>query len=218
MMSGKIKGAFNDEQFEAFCEELRALPARERTLEGIARIFRDRTGIEASVMAAKSFKDGPFARYLEKLSAGRQTREALVAAAGAGAHPLDAIEEAAILELQDHLTEAEGGEVDVSWVASQLLKLRTALTMREDSRRKNEDLERKQRETAAKLELVEQIKLVAEERAKKLERERETWERKQREIAEQLDRARNATGKKADEVRAAAVDEIDRIMGITPAA
>ena len=176
-MSGKIKGAFNDEQFEAFCQELMALSSKERTLEGIAAFFQKRTGVYASPMAAKSFKEGPYARYIEKLSRSKDTREALCAAAGVGVHPLDAIEEAAVIELQDHLTESE--TVDVEWLGKQLVKLRMSISMREESRRKNEDLARKQTETEAKLKLAAQqvelrdqqiakLKAEAEERTEKI--------------------------------------------------
>ncbi len=168
-MAGKIQGAFNDEQFEAFCRELQELPAKSRTLEGIAKLFEERTGLKASVMAAKSFVDGPFARHLEKLNRGRETREALVSAAGAGVHPLDAIEEATVLELQDHLTNAEGGAIDVNFLSSQLVKLRTSISMREESKRKERDLERKISESEKKLALADQQMKLRDEQIAKLQ-------------------------------------------------
>jgi hypothetical protein len=198
MADGKIRGAFNDEQFEAFCRELQELPAKQRTLEGIATLFEQRTGIRASVMAAKSFKDGPFSRYLERLNSGRETREALCAAAGAGVHPLDAIEEAAVIELQDHLTGAEGGDVDVQWIISQLVKLRMSISMREETRRKAEDLERKQRETTAKLEIAEQQMKLRDEQIARLQREKEDWEQKKEKAKAAIAQAAKKGGITAD--------------------
>lgn len=211
---GKIRGGFNDEQFEAFCEELRALPAKQRTLEGIAALFEERTGLKASVEAARTFKGGPFARYLEKLEHGRQAREALCAAAGAGVHPLDALEEAAVIELQDHLTNAES--VDVEWLGKQLVKLRMSISMREDSRRKNENLERLQSETAAKLQIAEQRGRTEKERADKLERERAAWEAAQKKVAEANHQLRSAKPEDADAIRAKVVTMLDDVLGITP--
>jgi hypothetical protein len=208
--------------FTAMCDELRSLAAKP-TLDQVRAILI-RYGVTSptskdglpSRMAAKAVVDGPFARYVERLNAGRETREALCAAAGSGRHPLDAIEEAMVLELQDHLVGAEGGEIDIKFVVDQLTKLRMSISMREDSRRKQTDLERKQRETEARLELAERREALLSEQVAKLERDRTEWEAKRRQVAAQIERAQGAPAATADEVRAAAVAEIDRIMGITP--
>ena len=145
-------------------------------------------------MAATTVRDGPFKRYLERFNAGRETRDALCTAAGAGRHPLDAIEEAMTIELQDHLTGAEGGEIDIKFVVGQLIKLRTSISMREDSRRKQADLERKQKETEAKLELAEQREKLLAEQVAKLDRERTDWETKQKQMRETVKRAKKRGG------------------------
>ncbi|MBI3885916.1 MAG: hypothetical protein HY302_09345 [Opitutae bacterium] len=156
-------------KFDAMLEELRALSARP-TLAQIAGVMV-RYGVtsptakngQPSIMAAKTLRDGPFKRYVERLNAGRETREALCSAAGAGVHPLDAIEEAMVLELQDHLIGAEGGEIDIKFVIDQLTKLRTAISMRENSRRQQTDLERKLADSESK-------RIATEERTVLLER------------------------------------------------
>lgn len=195
-MSGKITGAFNDEQFEAFCQELMALPKKERTLEGIAALFQARTGVYASPNAAKSFKAGPFARYIEKLHHGRETREALCAAAGTGVHPLDALEEAAVIELQDHLTESE--TIDVDWLGKQLLKLRTSISMRESERRKDENLARLQSETEKKLEVADKQLRLRDEQIAKFAREKADWQSRQEKIQAAVDTAAKKGGLTAD--------------------
>src|SRR5690606_6217132 len=91
----------------------------------------------------------------------------------------DAIEEAMVIELQDHLTAADGGAVDVKFVVGQLIKLRTSISMREDARRKQVDLERRLRETEAKLSLAEQQERLRAEQVAKLQREKAAWEAKQ---------------------------------------
>lgn len=176
---GKIRGAFNDEQFEAFCEELRRLPAKERTLDDISALFGARTGIYASIEAARSFKRGPYARYLEKLQKGRDARESLCTAVGAGQHPVDAMEDMVAIELQDHFENPEGGQINIEWVISQLTKLRASISMRENSRRQQADLERKQKETAAKLEIAEQREKLLREQVGALERAKADWEKRQ---------------------------------------
>lgn len=162
-------------KFSALCEELRAIAERPTLAQVRAVLVRygvtsptARDG-KPSPMSAKAVLDGPFARYVARLNAGRETREALCSAAGAGVHPLDALEEAMVLELQDHLTGAEAGGVDVKWVIDQLTKLRASISMRENSRRQQADLERKQRETESKLALAEQRERLFQEQIAKLQ-------------------------------------------------
>lgn len=134
-------------QFEQMLADLRALSA-DPTLEQIRDVMI-RYGIRSpqakdglpSNMAARTLKLGPFKRYIERIEAGREAREQLCTAAGAGAKPIDAMEEMVAVELQDHFT--AGGPIDIEWVTKQMLKLRTSISMGEESRRKQQDLERK---------------------------------------------------------------------------
>lgn len=145
-MPTKIESELTHEQFAQFCERLLGLPGKRRTLAGVQALARE-YGISVSPMGAKSFKDGPFARYLQKLEKARAGTEALVAAAGAGIHPLDALEEAMVLELQDAVTSGE--KIDVQWVVQQLSKLRLSVSRRESARQKETDLTRKLQDSEA---------------------------------------------------------------------
>lgn len=55
---------------------------------------------------------------------------------------------------------------------------------------------------------------IRDEQLGKLQRERTDWEEKRRQVAVQLELVKSAAPASADEVRAAAVEEIDRIMGL----
>jgi hypothetical protein len=157
----KIEKELSEAQKTEFFERLYALPGSSRTLAGIQELAAE-YGITISPMAASRFRAGPYRRYLEKLERGRDTADALVAAVRGGAHPLDAIEEATVLELQDHLT--SGDAINIEWVTKQLLNLRTSISMREESRRKQADLERKLRESEKKIEAADSHLRLANER------------------------------------------------------
>jgi predicted RNA-binding protein with RPS1 domain len=188
------------EKFSAMCEDLRAIAARP-TLAQVREVLvrygvtspKARDG-KPSAMAAKAVLDGPFARYVARLNAGRETREALCAAAGAGVHPLDAIEEAMVLELQDAIVGADGGEIDVKWIVDRLSQLRSSISMRENSRRQQADLERKQKETEAKLALAEQREALFREQIEKLQADREERERKKQELLARIESAKKKSG------------------------
>jgi len=189
--------------FAAFLDALHALSARP-TLEQIQSVMVAH-GVQSptakggmpSLMAAKTVREGPYARYLEKIESGKQMREALVNAANDGHHPLDAIEEAMVIELQDHLTEAEEG-VDVKFVIGQVMKLRASISMRKDSDRKQADLERKLRESVKKIEVADSQLKMRDEQIAKLERDRAEWERKRIEMQEAVKRAQTRGGMDAE--------------------
>lgn len=162
-MPTKIESELTHEQFAQFCERLLSLPGKRRTLAGVQALARE-YGISVSPMGAKSFKDGPFSRYLQKLEKARAGSEALVAAAGAGIHPLDALEVAMVTEIQDMVT--AGGPIDVKWVVSQLAKLRLSISMGEESRRKETDLTRKLQDSEATREQNAKRTELLEERLK----------------------------------------------------
>jgi predicted RNA-binding protein with RPS1 domain len=172
-MPTKIRAMLNDEQFREFCTRIMQLPAgSESTLADFQKLASE-YGINVSLMGAKSFKEGPFARWVEKLERGRASTEALVEAARGGASNLDALEEVAIMELQDHVT--SGSEIDLKFLVSQLTKLRLNLSMREESRRKQTDLERKLRESEKRIEVADKQLSLRDEQIAKLERERAEW-------------------------------------------
>jgi len=167
-MPTKIESELTHEQFAQFCERLLGLPGKRRTLAGVQALAGE-YGISVSAMGAKSFRDGPFSRYLHKLEKARAGAEALVAAAGAGIHPLDSVEDAMVIELQDAIT--SGAEVDVKWVVSQLTKLRASITARENSRRQQSDLERRLADSESHRALADTAIELANQRVRKLERE-----------------------------------------------
>lgn len=195
-LTNKLSGP----EFEKMLAELRQLSA-EPTLDQIKEVMV-RHGIKSptakdglpSRMAAATLRDGPFQRYLERLNAGREAREQLCAAAGAGKHALDAIEEMMVIELQDHLTNAQGGVIDIKFVVDQLTKLRVSISMREDSQRKQTDLERKLRETEARIQTSEQSRLLAEQRVKKLEAEIEERAARKVELLAKIEGAKKKGG------------------------
>lgn len=206
-----VEQALSDEQLKAFCERVRTTPGAARSPTIIQRLMEE-AGIIGSKMAASAFRDGPLAKYIERIERSRDITAALVDAAKGGVHGLDAVEEALVIELQDHLAQAD--EIDLKFLTGQLLKLRTSISLREESRRKQADLERKQRETEARLDLAEKREALLQEQIAKLTVAREEWEGKRRAVAEALDRAKHAPAASADQVRAAAVAEIDKLMGI----
>lgn len=212
-MPTKIEEALTHAQFAEFCEKLLALPGKQRTLRGIQNVASE-YGITVSHEGAKSFKKGPFARYIERLNRSRETREALCAAVGAGVHPLNAIEDAMVIELQDHIAEAE--TVDIKFVVGQLTKLRTAISMREDSHRKQTDLERRLRESEKKIEVAEKQVKLRDEQIAKLTSERADREAKLRTQAEALQQTTKKASASPDEIRTQTVALIDEIMGIKP--
>lgn len=207
--------------FAAMCEELRAL-AQRPTLEQVRDIMV-RYGVTSpaakdgkpSLMAAKAVVDGPFARHIARLNAARESREALCAAAGAGKHPLDALEEALVIELQDLFVGGDDGKVDVQYLVNQVTKLRAAISMRTDAARKETDLERRLRESAKKIEATDAALRLRDEQIGKLERERAEWEDKRRQLAEQAAALRDMKPDNDDEMRAKVVDLIDRAVGLT---
>ena len=214
-MPNKIEGQLSHEQLAAFMDELRGMSAKP-TLAAIQAAAK-RHGVEVSLMGAKTFRDNTFQAHLARLAAGREkSAQILQVIRDGGAHPLDAVEEAAAADLLDAYT--NGADVDVGQMVKTALQLRASIEQRKDRERNDRNLERQLADSESKRQMNEKNLAIAEERARKLEREREDWERKQRSIAEQLERARTAKGIDADEVRAAAVAAIDEIMGIKPKA
>ena len=196
----KISSSLTTEQLQDFCKRLAQVKGP--TLKKIQELAGE-WGIDISLMSATSFRDGPFARHLARLRRGKEMTDAILGAVREGSSALDASEELAAQELLDVLTEVDEDErPDVGKLSGTILNLRMAASARRGD-------ERKDRETEKKLELADQ-------RIAKLEREKTEWDEQRAKITAQLARVTNAPAASADEVRAAAVAEIDAIMGIKP--
>ncbi len=182
-MANLVEQQLSDAQIKDFCERVRTTPGAAKSPTIIQRLM-----IEAGVIsptaedgkpskeAATSFRDGTLKRYLERIDRATEITNALVKSAGAGGDRLTALEEVILIELQDHIAQAE--TVDINFLTTQVMKLRTSISMRKKDERDREDLDRRQRETAAKLELAEKREALFTEQIAKLERERAEWEEK----------------------------------------
>jgi hypothetical protein len=165
-MPGKIEGSLSHAQLSAFLEELKAISARP-TLAAIQASAK-RYGVDVSIMGAKTFRDHTFQAHLDRLAAGREkSAQILQAVREGGAHPLDAVEEAASADLLDAYT--SGNEVDVAGIVKVALQLRASIEQRKDRHRADADLARKTRETEAKLSLAEQQVKLRDEQISKLQ-------------------------------------------------
>lgn len=158
-----------------------------RAIQAIAEEF----GVRISLMSATAVRDGPLASYLDEIRSSRENTEAIVAIAKEGLGVTDAA--AAVLgrsildkslRLASQGDEASLDETDV--ITKSLKRLR-------DGDQKARYLESKLRE---------------------MERAQMEWEEQRNKIKEQADKLRNAKTEDADTVRAAVVDQIDRIMGL----
>jgi predicted RNA-binding protein with RPS1 domain len=214
-MATLVEQQLSDAQLKDFCERVRTTPGAAKSPTILQRLMVEAGVIspesadgKPSKMAATAFRDGPLAKYIERIERSREISQALVDAAKGGAHGLDAIEEAMVIELQDHLAQAE--EVDLKFLTGQLLKLRMSISMREESRRKQTDLERKQRETEAKLELAEKREALYAEQIAKLTAEREERVRKNAEAKAALTEAKKKSGLTKETL--AAIEEAARLL------
>jgi hypothetical protein len=191
-MPGKIENTIGDEKLRAIAHK----PTGRQIQEVAAK-----HGVTVAIPAALHFRETAFAAHLQRLRRGRDLAQAITAGVREGeSTALDAAQELASQELLDVLTDVDAdGRPNIGKLSSTILNLRMA-----DSSRK--DTDRKLSETAAKLKLAEQ-------RLEKLETD--NAERREK-VAAATAKLKAAAGKSADQVRADAVAEIDRIMGITP--
>jgi hypothetical protein len=193
-MATLVEQQLSDAQLKDFCERVRNTPGAAKSPTVLQRLMieagvisRDSATGKPSKMAAIAFRDGPLAKYLERIDRSAEITNALVEAAGAGGDRLTALEEVILIELQDHIAQAE--TVDINFLTTQVMKLRTSISMRKKDERDREDLDRKQRETAAKLELAEKREALFVEQIGKLERERAKAEAKDKAALAILDDA-----------------------------
>lgn len=168
-MPNKIEGTLSLAQLQAFLEELKALAARP-TLEQI-RAAAKRYGLEVSLMSASRFRDTTFAAHLRRLSEGREKSEQILKAVRGGAHPLDAVEEAAASDLLDAYTSGE--DVDVAAVVKVALQLRASIEQRNDRVRQDRELDRKLSETERKLQLADRQLALRDQQIEKLKSDAE---------------------------------------------
>lgn len=193
-MANLVEQQLSDAQIQDFCERVRNTPGAAKSPAIIQRLMIEAGVIspnaedgKPSKMAATAFRDGTLKRYLERIDRSREITNALVQSAGAGGDRLTALEEVILIELQDHIAQAP--EVDINFLTTQVMKLRTSISMRKKDERDREDLDRKQRETAAKLELAEKREALFTEQIAKLERERAKAEAKDKAARAILDDA-----------------------------
>lgn len=190
-MANKIEQTLPLAQLQAFLEELKALSAKP-TLSQIQASAK-RYGIDVSLMGARTFRKTTFADHLARLQRGREKTETILTALrGSGAHPLDAVEEAAAVDLLDAYTESE--EVDTEKVIKAALNLRSSVSMRVGDARRAKELELKQAESEVRIRLAEQNRDLASRRAEKLEREKRDWERRQKEAEAALETVQKKGG------------------------
>lgn len=194
-MPSKIEISLTPEQLQEFfarCAQLKGTKLKD--IAALAEEF----GVEISLMSARSFRQGRFAEYLEELKSKREMAESIAAVAQEGLDLTQAATSALAAKVLDAAVNLNAGEIGTE--VGNNVSLAVARLQAGDQRAKK---------LAADLRL-------REEQVAALERERTEWEEKRQQVVAQLDRAKNAPAASADEVRAAAVAEIDRIMGITP--
>ena len=212
-MPNKIENTLSHDQLAAFLDELRGLAAKP-TLAQI-QATAERHGVSVSLMGARTFRNNTFKAHLERLASGREkSAQILAAVREGGAHPLDAVEESAAADLLDAYTSGE--EVDTAAIVKIALQLRASIAQRKETERSDRDLDRKLREAESRIAINEKNRLIAEERARKLERERKAWELAQKKIAQANEQLRSAAPEDADAVRARVVDLLDDVLGIKP--
>jgi hypothetical protein len=162
-MPGKIANTLKGPDLVRMLEELHALSA-EPTLAQVQEIAK-KYGVGVSLMGARTFRDSTFKAHLERLAQGREkSAQILSAVREGGAHPLDAVEEAAAADLLDAYTSGE--EVDVGQVVKVALQLRASMEQRKDRDRNDADLKRKIADSEAARENSQRRTEVLEERLK----------------------------------------------------
>ena len=211
-MPNKIENTLSHDQLAAFLDELRGIAAKPTYAQ--IQATAERYGVSVSLMSARTFAKNTYKEHLERLANGREKTEAILKVIRGSESPLTAFEATASVDILDEYT--SGGEVDRDKLIKAGATLRSAVSEREASARAEKELERKQSETRAKLALAVQQQAIAEERARKLERERKAWEVAQKKIAQANDQLRSAAPEDADAVRARVVDLLDDVLGIKP--
>jgi hypothetical protein len=193
-MPSKIETSLTPEQLQEFflrCSQLRGVKLRD--IQALA----DEFGVEISLMSAKAFKEGDaWQEYLDGLKRKRELAESVAAIAQNGVALSDGATSkfaAKVFDAIDSLDPEDIGTERGNNVSLAIARLRQG-----DQRAKKLEADLKLRD----------------EQIARLERERTEWEQKRAQVAAALDRAKNAPAATADDVRKAAVAEIDKLMGI----
>lgn len=186
-MPSKIETSLTPEQLQEFFHRCAQIPgAKLRSIVALAEEY----GVDISLMSAKSFRDGGFSEYLEDLKAKREMAESVTEVAKSGLSLSDAAASVLSQKIFDQALRLDGSAED-GLEQSNTLSLALSRLRTGDQRAK-----------------------LLEARLAEYEREKAEWEESRRKIAEQIDRAKNANPASADEIRAAAVAEIDKLMGL----
>lgn len=203
-MPSKIESSLTPEAFHDFCSAVAQMKGGRKgaTLKEITRVAGEWGIGYISENSAKSFRDGAFAEFLDDLKSSREMAAdmATVAQAGLGLDDAAAkVLEKKLFKTTLQLTDNVDPET-ADFLTKSVERLRTG--------------NRSARRLEADLDLMKRKVAYADERVSVLERERKEWEEKKAQIAAVSKKVSEATPATADEVRAAAVAEIDRIMGI----
>lgn len=192
-MPSKIEISLNQDQLVEFlkrCAQLKG--AKLKDIQALAEEF----GIDVSLMAARSFKQTAFQDYLDELKAKREMAESVSLVAKEGLDLSAAAASALAAKVFDASINLDPSAIGTE----QGNNVSLAVARLQAGRRGDKKLEADLR--------------LRDEQIQKLERDRTEWEEKRIQITAQVERAKNAPAATADEVRAAAVAEIDRIMGL----
>lgn len=180
--------------------------------EAVARVW-EKFGVKTSVNALQRF----YARRCFAMRAD-QAREFAELVVEQAAQDPEKFDEATVVLIRQRAFErmyARDGSLTDLAVVAKILDDRAKLEMqREDGRRKQADLERKLKDSESRRAVAYTSIEIANQKIAEMERKQTEWEEKRRAVQAQLERTRTAPAANADEIRAAAVAEIDRIMGL----
>ncbi len=194
-MPTKAEQELSPAKVRELCEKLFRTPGG-RTLRVIREEVK-KAGVDLNpTSGATAFRDGPFKQYLDELKAASELAENVSAVAKQGIGMSDGAASAFAAKVFDaarHTTVEDIGTEKGNMVSLAISRLRAG------------DRNAKKLEADLKL---------RDEQVAGLQRERTEWEEQRAKIEAVTEKVRTATPATIDEVRAAAVVEIDGIMGI----
>jgi hypothetical protein len=167
-------------------------------------------GVTISHETANEYRKGIVSRELERLRRNAEKSKEIVETVKAGVGISDANAVRLQMVISDKLDELVPGQTSPKDLAAMTSANEQLRTGDRNAKRLEADLKIA---TARLHESSKKIKY-ADERIAVLERARTQWEEQRKQIAAATQKARKAVAKSPDDVRSAAVAEIDRIMGI----